>query len=78
MALIILDEGERFEHYHTDKSQTILIDGTAVMEIGSDIIKLKRDVAVDVDENIPHTLVNTGSGKATIGCIHTEIVRLGG
>ena len=70
MAKITLEKDEVFEHFHSDVSKTILLDGKAELVIGSTTMNLEMDRPVVVPANTSHTIKNCGATPAVINCLH--------
>lgn len=70
MAKIILAPNESFEHFHSEDSTTILLDGSANYRAGSVEYALQRDVPVLTPANQSHSIINTGAMECMFGCSH--------
>lgn len=70
MAKIILEPNESFEHFHSEKSSTILLDGSAFYRSGNVECFLERNIEMLTPANQSHTLTNTGQTECIIGCNH--------
>ena len=70
MAKIILEENESFEHFHSEDSMTILLEGEAHYRMGSVERSLEPGVSVLTPANQSHILTNTGHAECVISCKH--------
>ena len=70
MAKIILSPNESFEHFHSEDSSTILLEGTALYRMGEIEKILERNVPVLTPANRSHTIINTGTMECMFGCSH--------
>lgn len=70
MAKIILEPNETFEHFHSEDSSTILLEGSAHYRMGDIEYALVRNVPVLTPANRSHILTNTGHMECVIGCRH--------
>jgi mannose-6-phosphate isomerase-like protein (cupin superfamily) len=70
MAKIILEPGEVFEHFHSESSQTVLLEGRVQMAFGEKMIPLVVNQAVNVPAQQSHTLTNSGATDAVVWCTH--------
>lgn len=70
MAKIILEPGEKFEHYHSDSSVTEMLEGKVQIEMNAQARTLKVGDKIEVPPATAHTLVNIGSIPAAVLCSH--------
>jgi mannose-6-phosphate isomerase-like protein (cupin superfamily) len=70
MAKIILEPGEVFEHFHSESSQTVLLEGRVQMTFGSHHLSLVQNEVVPVPAHQSHTLTNVGLTEAVVWCSH--------
>ncbi len=70
MAKIILAPNESFEHFHSEDSTTILLEGSARYRMGTLEHPLQRDMPVLTPANQSHTITNTGDRECMFGCSH--------
>lgn len=70
MAKIILAPNESFEHFHSEKSTTTLLQGSANYRAGDIERNLKIDETILTPANQSHILTNTGYDDCIIGCGH--------
>ena len=70
MAKIILEPGEVFEHFHSEPSQTVLLEGLVQMTFGEKFVPLVLNQMVDVPAQMSHTLKNVGTKEAVVWCSH--------
>lgn len=70
MAKIILEPNESFEHFHSEDSSSVLLEGSADYRMGSIEHPLERNVPVLTPANQSHTITNTGSKECMFGCSH--------
>ena len=70
MARILLEPNEIFEHTHTDRSQTIHVQGDIEMTISEVCRRLEPKEVVDIPPGCAHSLRNIGCGVAEITCLH--------
>ena len=70
MAIISLEPGESFEHYHRGLSQTTLLEGSVTYLSEGMRFRLARNAPITVEPNMPHTLRNDGDTIAHIACRH--------
>lgn len=70
MAKIILAPRESFEHFHSEESSTILLEGNAHYRMGDIEHALEPNVPVLTPANQSHTITNTGNVECMFGCSH--------
>ena len=70
MAKIILERNEAFEHFHSEDSTTILLEGSANYRLGEIEYPLEHNLPVLTPANQSHTIINTGFGECVFGCAH--------
>lgn len=70
MAKIILEPGERFEHYHSEPSVTEALEGAIKLEMNAQARTLKVGEKIEVPSATAHTLVNIGATPAAVSCAH--------
>jgi len=70
MAIITLDSGEAFEHYHTGNSQTVHLDGKIQLCFNEENRLLEKGEKVEIPANTSHTIVNLGDRQAKVACHH--------
>lgn len=70
MAKIILAQNESFEHFHSEESSTILLEGSAHYRMGDIEHTLEHNMPVLTPANQSHTITNTGNGECMFGCSH--------
>lgn len=70
MAKIILAPNESFEHFHSEESSTILMEGSAQYRMGDIERVLERNVPILTPANKSHIITNTGYGECVFGCNH--------
>jgi mannose-6-phosphate isomerase-like protein (cupin superfamily) len=70
MAKIILAPNESFEHFHSEESSTILLEGSADYRMGNVHHPLERNVVVLTPAHQSHTITNTGQVECMFGCNH--------
>jgi uncharacterized cupin superfamily protein len=68
--LMVLEPGEKFEHAHRDASITELLTGSVDLSIEGTRTRLLPGVAVPVDAETHHTLLNVGHEPAIVKCLH--------
>ena len=68
MANIVLEPGEKFEHWHSRESETILNEGQVQLEIDSSLIDLEIGRMIKISAYVKHVMVNTGKVPATVYC----------
>jgi mannose-6-phosphate isomerase-like protein (cupin superfamily) len=73
MAKIILEPGEVFEHFHSESSQTVLLEGLVQMTFGNNHLSLIPNEAVPVSAHQSHILTNVGTTEAVVWCDHRAI-----
>lgn len=70
MAKISLDPNEIFEHFHSESSFTILLEGKAAYLIDGIEKELTIDDTIVTPANTSHTLKNIGSATCVLECGH--------
>ena len=70
MAKIILAPEESFEHFHSEDSTTILLEGMANYRAGDTEYPLTQHVSVLTPANQSHTITNTGKMDCMFDCGH--------
>lgn len=70
MAKIILERNESFEHFHSEDSTTVLLEGSANYRMGDIEYPLQRNVTVLTPANRSHTITNIGDRECMFGCSH--------
>ena len=70
MAIIVLDPGESFEHWHSDDSITELHSGRVRCRFSGKVVVLSPGEKIEIPAGVDHTLENFGSEKAYVGCTH--------
>lgn len=70
MAKIILEPNETFEHFHSEDSTTILLEGKAHYRAGNIEHALECDIPVLTPANQSHILTNIGDVECVLGCKH--------
>ena len=70
MAKIILAPNESFEHFHSEESSTILLEGKADYRMGDFEQALQPNVPILTPANRSHTITNTGGSECMFGCSH--------
>ena len=70
MAQITLEPGESFEHYHSEASQSVLLEGLADFEYGGTRSPMIIGKEILIASDTIHTMYNTGEKNAVINCIH--------
>jgi mannose-6-phosphate isomerase-like protein (cupin superfamily) len=68
MALIALQPGESFEHYHEYPSTTKLLTGELILTINNKQELLQINKPLSVPQHTPHTVKNIGKVVATFEC----------
>lgn len=71
MATIILESGEKFEHYHETESVTNYISGDLRYVDKDRDLSLKDCQTVVTPAGKSHTIINTGSEAAKFFCAHS-------
>lgn len=70
MAIIILEPGEVFEHYHSEVSETDVLRGSVRCAFNGEVLRMHPGDSVTIPADTPHTLENVGSVEAHVGCRH--------
>jgi uncharacterized cupin superfamily protein len=70
-----LQPGEVFEHLHSDRSMTTLVEGRVVLEMNGTAAELEPGRPTPVDSEIAHRLVNIGTSVAAVRCVHVMVKR---
>lgn len=65
-----LEPGEVFEHFHSESSQTVLLEGFVQMTFGDNHLSLIPNEVVPVPPHQSHTLTNVGTMEAVVWCSH--------
>ena len=71
MAIIKLDPGESFEHYHKEISSSTLISGQLTITVEGNTLQMLQGEEIEVSEMTSHTVTNTGNADAVFKCQHT-------
>lgn len=70
MAKIILAPNESFEHFHSEESTTVLLQGSARYETGNRSQEMETNVTILTPAHQSHTITNTGNMECIFGCGH--------
>lgn len=71
MAKITLLPGEEFEHFHSEKSITILTAGKASIKLGNEKEKqMKIGISIEIPEKVSHLISNNGNIECSLDCYH--------
>ncbi len=71
MATILLQPGEVFEHYHSEPSLTVLVQGTVEAELTGQVVRLEPGKPLPVPAKTPHSITNIGAQVAEVSCVGT-------
>ncbi len=71
MAVITLQPGESFEHYHLEKSETYYVNGEVQLTFEGKSMLLTDGHRVIIPAKTSHTTKNIGVVVAQFGCNHT-------
>jgi len=70
MAKIVLDPQESFEHFHSEDSYTVLLQGEAIYIVDGKEQELQVDAPIFTPANRSHILRNIGNIECILGCGH--------
>ena len=70
MAKIILEPNESFEHFHSEDSTTVLLEGEAHYKMGDIEHMLELNIPVLTPANQSHTITNRSNMECVFGCSH--------
>ena len=70
MAVITLEPGESFEHYHHDQSESILIEGAVQLSMAQQTSSMIKNQVCSIPAETSHTITNIGKLLAKVACRH--------
>lgn len=72
MSEIILKPGEVFEHSHSMRSYTKLLEGEGILRLGGSEKKLLIGEPVLIPPGVAHTLINLSNIDLRVECGHGQ------
>lgn len=71
MAIITLEPGESFEHYHSHSSKSECLVGSLRASLSGESKILEKNLKIDVPADTAHTITNIGDTLAIFRCEHS-------